>query len=111
MQNLLIHPQAAIIRPCGSLNAANATELQLQLHTAILSEQSSALLIDMSQVESLDSAGLMTLVSTLNLAQESRKRFCLCSVPVPVRIVLELTQLDRIFEIFESVAAFEQTTA
>ncbi|MBD1843964.1 STAS domain-containing protein [Cyanobacteria bacterium FACHB-63] len=111
MQSLLVHPQAAIIRPCGSLNAANAAELRQQLHTAMLSEQNNALLIDMSQVESLDSAGLMTLVSTLNLAQENRKQFCLCSVPVSVRIVFELTQLDRVFEIFENVAAFERTRA
>lgn len=111
MQSLLVHPQAAIIRPCGSLNAANAAELRQQFHTAMLSEQNNALLVDMSQVESLDSAGLMTLVSTLNLAQENRKRFSLCSVPVPVRIVFELTQLDRVFEIFEDVAAFERTSA
>ncbi|MEP0919395.1 STAS domain-containing protein [Leptolyngbya sp. DQ-M1] len=109
MQSLLVHSQAAIIRPCGSLNAANAAELRQQLQTAVLSEKNNALLIDMSQIESLDSAGLMALVSALNLAQESRKRFSLCAVSVPVRIVFELTQLDRVFEIFENVAAFEAT--
>ncbi|MBW4443898.1 MAG: STAS domain-containing protein [Plectolyngbya sp. WJT66-NPBG17] len=111
MQSLLVRPQAAIVRPCGSLNAANAAECQQQFHTAVLSEQNSALLIDMSQVESLDSAGLMALVSTLNLAQANQKRLSLCSVTVSIRIVFELTQLDRVFEIFESLSAFELATA
>lgn len=111
MQSLLVRPQAAIIRPCGSLNAANAAEIQQQLHTAVLSEQNSALLIDLGQVESLDSAGLMALVSTLNLAQANQKRLSLCSVTVSIRIVFELTQLDRVFEIFESLSAFELATA
>lgn len=90
MQSLLIRSQAAIIRPCGSLNAANAAEIRNQLRTAIVAEQNSALLIDMSQVESLDSAGLMALVSTLNLAQANGKRLSLCSVTVSIRIVFEL---------------------
>ncbi len=111
MQSLLVRPQAAIIRPCGSLNAATAAEFQRQFHTAILSEQNTALLIDMSQVESLDSAGLMALVSTLNLAKANQKRLSLCAVTVSIRIVFELTQLDRVFEIFESFSAFELTIA
>ena len=111
MQSLLVRPQAAIIRPCGSLNAATAPEFQHQLHTAILSEQTSALVIDMSQVESLDSAGLMALVSTLNLAQAHQKRLSLCSVTVSIRIVFELTQLDQVFEIFDNLSAFELTVA
>lgn len=111
MQSLLVRPQAAIICPCGSLNAANSAAFQRQFHSAILSEQNSALLIDLSQVESLDSAGLMALVSTLNLAQAHQKQLSLCSVPVSIRIVFELTQLDRVFEIFESLSAFELAIA
>lgn len=111
MQSLLIRPQAAIIRPCGHLNAVNAAEFQQQLNTAVLSEQNNALVIDMSQVESLDSAGLMALVSTLNLAKANEKRLSLCSVSTSIRIVFELTQLDRVFEIFESISAFELTAA
>ncbi|GAP97785.1 STAS domain-containing protein [Leptolyngbya sp. NIES-2104] len=111
MQSLLIRSQAAILRPCGALNAATAAEFQSQFHSAILSEQNSALLIDMSQVESLDSAGLMALVSTLNLAQANGKRLSLCAVSVSIRIVFELTQLDRVFEIFDSMTAFELAIA
>lgn len=107
MQSVLTRPQATVICPQGFVNAANAAALQNQLAIAVESTQNSALLIDMRDVESLDSAGLMVLVSTLSLAQTQNKRFSLCSISASIRIIFELTQLDRVFEIFENLAAFE----
>lgn len=107
MQSVLVRPQVKMMRPQGHLNAASATELQSQLNAAVLSERNAALLVDMAQVESLDSAGLMVLVSAHKLAQKIDRRFCLCSVSAPIRIIFELTQLDQAFEIFEHPAAFE----
>ncbi len=111
MQSVLVRPQPVIICPQGYVNAANASALQNQLTIAMKSEHTSALLVDMQNVESLDSAGLMVLVSTLSLAQEHHKRFSLCSVSASNRIIFELTQLDDVFEIFENSAAFEATIA
>ncbi len=114
MQSVLTRPQDTqaiadgkftVIRPQGAMSAANALALQDQLAKAVMSPNSAALTVDMSQVESLDSAGLMTLVSTLNLAQRLNKPFNLCSLSAPSRIVLELCQLDRAFEIVEPIAA------
>lgn len=111
MQSVLIRPQTAIVRPRRYLNAANASELQNQLINTLACEQNAALLVDMSQVEFLDSAGLMALVVTLRLAQKLNKRFALCSVSASIRIVFELTQLDDVFEIFKDATAFERTIA
>ncbi|MGF1522604.1 MAG: STAS domain-containing protein [Leptolyngbyaceae cyanobacterium] len=93
-----IHSNLTVVQPSGVLNAANANELQAQLSEQIESERSVGLMVDMSQVESLDSAGLVSLVSALRLARNLSKRFCLCSVPPTIRIVFELTQLDQAFE-------------
>lgn len=90
-----------VIQPTGHLNATNAATLQQQLVEVVSAEESCSLLIDMSKVESLDSTGLMALVSTLTLAQRLDKRFTLTGVSPSVRIVFELTQLDRVFEIFD----------
>jgi anti-sigma B factor antagonist len=49
----------------------------------------------------------MVLVSTLTLAQRLNKRFGLVGVSPSVRIILELTQLDRVFEISERSSAPE----
>lgn len=95
------HSRTMVIRPNGHINTANASVLQQQLAEAISSQECYSLLIDMSQVESLDSAGLMAFVSTLTLAQRLDKHFGLFGVSPSVRIVFELTQLDRVFEIRE----------
>lgn len=91
----------AIVQAQGSLNASNALAFQTSLMQQIQSDFASGLFVDMSQVESLDSAGLISLVSALKQARQLQKRFCLCSVPPAIRIVFELTQLDRAFEMVD----------
>ena len=107
MQNL--DSSLTVVQPCGALNAANAESFQQTLTSAISSEQSAGLLVDMSRVDSMDSSGLISLVSVLSLSRTLGKRLSLCSVPPSVRIVFELTQLDRVFEMLEN--APEQTLA
>lgn len=111
MKTVLLQPQITVVQPHGHINASNAVDFQQQLTTAVSSEQPQVLLIDMSQVESLDSAGLMALVSALSLAQGLNHRFSLCCMSASIRIIFELTQLDRVFEIFDNRADFEAAIA
>ena len=111
MQSVLLRPQATVIQPSGSLSSADAIKFQHQLNAAVLSEQISHLLVDLGQVDLIDSTGLMALVSALSMAQRLNKRLGLCAVPHPVRMILEMTQLDRVFEIFEGHAAFHEAIA
>ncbi|MGB7444901.1 MAG: STAS domain-containing protein [Coleofasciculaceae cyanobacterium] len=106
MTNTIVKQQFKIIQPLGQINASNATEFQSQLINVLSSDEYLALLIDMQQVEFIDSAGLMVLVSSLRLAQTQRKRFGLCSVNPSIKMIFELTQLEAAFEIFESHDAF-----
>jgi anti-anti-sigma factor len=94
------------IQPSGYITAANASQFQAELAATVTVNGDSSFLVDMQQVEFLDSAGLMSLVSTLRLCQNLGKRFALCSIPAPVRIVFEVTQLDKVFEIVENREAF-----
>lgn len=104
MQNVLVRPKAAVLQPSGSLNAANVVQFQDQLNAAVLSDQHSSLLIDMGQVEFIDSAGLMVLVSGLKMAKRLNKQLSLCAVPHAARMVFELTELDRVFDIHDSAS-------
>jgi anti-sigma B factor antagonist len=106
MQSLLARAQGSLIRAQGNVNAANAPLFAAQIGQAVASD-ATAILVDMSQVESMDSAGLMVLVDCLNRAQQLGKRLSLCSIPATVQIIFELTQLDRVFEILPSPAAFD----
>ena len=107
IQTIIAYPRITVIRPQGPFNASKAVEFQRQMTTAVVQQRYTSVLVDLEEVEFLDSAGLMVLVYGLRLAQAQERRFSLCSVPPSVRIIFELTQLDRVFEIFESVAAFE----
>lgn len=111
MQSFSLQTRTTVVQPNGHINADNAAVLKQQLTETVSSSEYSSLLIDMSRVESLDSAGLMVLVSALTLAQRLNKQFGLFGVSPSVRIVLELTQLDRVFEICDAYPMLEAMAA
>jgi anti-sigma B factor antagonist len=101
MQFTAIRSEVATIQACGALDAANALQLHYCLQQAVLAEQNSRLVVDLGQAESIDSASLMALVAALKFARRLDKRLALCSVSPAVRMILEMTQLDRAFEIVQ----------
>lgn len=111
MQNLLVHPTMTVVQPSGHINASSAADFQQQLLETVSSDRYSSILVDLSLVDSLDSAGLMSLVSALTLSQQMDKRFGICCVPASIRIIFEVTQLDRAFKIFENRSAYEGAIA
>ena len=110
MKTLTDYPKMTVIRPSGSFNASNAAEFQRNL-TKVVKAGYSSVLVDLALVESIDSAGLMALIQSLRLAQSLGKRFSICSVSPSIQIIFELTQLDRVFEIFDSQATFTAAIA
>jgi anti-sigma B factor antagonist len=107
MQAVLDYPKITVISPQGCLSAKNALEVETNLTKALAQDGVSILLVNLEYVESLDSAGLMALVSALKLAQKLGRRLSLCSLSPSLKIIFELTQVDRIFEIYEGKEAFE----
>ncbi|MEA5566981.1 MULTISPECIES: STAS domain-containing protein [unclassified Anabaena] len=101
MEAVLKSPRIAVIRPQGYLNATNALEFERDLSTTLAQDDVSSLLVDLAAVESFDSSGLMSLVSALKLAQSLNKGFQLDSVSPAIRMILELTQLDEVFDLSE----------
>ncbi|NJR37581.1 MAG: STAS domain-containing protein [Leptolyngbyaceae cyanobacterium CSU_1_4] len=97
--SVLTPTKTKIVKIQGDINADNAAEIGQHLSDMISAPENSSVMVDMSQIVALDSAGLMILVSTLTLAQHLNKRFGLFGVSPSVRIIFELTQLDRVFEI------------
>ncbi len=93
------YTETAIFEPAGYLTAANIEDFQEQLAQAIRQPEFRIFVVDMTRVEFLDSAGLMALASCFRLAQSLGKRLGICSIPAPVQIIFELTQLDRVLEI------------
>jgi len=107
MPTLLARKPITVIRPLEHLNAATSGEFGRQLMTAISAPGIVAVVVDFAEVTFMDSAGLMALVSGLKQAKKMGRRFSICSVSPGIRMILELSQLDRVFKIFENVDSFE----
>ncbi|MGD1911917.1 MAG: STAS domain-containing protein [Rivularia sp. (in: cyanobacteria)] len=106
MQTIIENSKYTVVKPQYSVTAANAHLFEGELTTALKQNPHGALLVDLEQIEFLDSAGLMVLISNWKLAQTLKTRFSLCSISPSVRIIIELAQLDSVFEIFDCQATY-----
>jgi anti-sigma B factor antagonist len=72
------------------------------------------IVVDLSDVNFIDSTALATLVQGMKRAREMNGDIRLSGLQPSVRMVLELTRLDKVFEIFprqtDAVQAFERET-
>jgi anti-sigma B factor antagonist len=107
VKNQITGLNLTILNPSGYITAANVREFQEQLRETLKHSTDSKVLVNLKQVEFLDSAGLMALASALRLAQDLGKHLSLCSVPSSVQMILEITQLDRVFEVFDNQESFK----
>jgi anti-sigma B factor antagonist len=60
-------------------------------------------ILDMTQVEFIDSAGLVALVATLQAAATAEVEVCLCGLNAQARLILDITQLDQVFQVVDSI--------
>jgi anti-sigma B factor antagonist len=58
------------------------------------------LCINLTEVNFIDSSALSALVQGLKHCREAGGELVLCSLPQPVRVIFELTRLDKAFQIF-----------
>ena len=111
MNSTVLYREITTFQPKGYVSAANVEDFLSELTNAIKEQPDSIVLVDMKEIEFMDSAGLMALIKGFRLSQNLNRRFSICSVAPSVRIVFELTQLDNVFEIFDSKEDFEATLA
>lgn len=78
------------------------------LRAAILKQIKSGitrLIMDLHQVEFIDSSGLSVLISALKQAQQEGGEVILLSPSEGVRALIELTRLHQVFHIYENQSA------
>ena len=64
----------------------------------------SVIVINLQDVEFMDSSGLATLVEALQLTRKQKSKIKLINLCHRVRSIFEIARLDAIFEIFDSEA-------
>lgn len=93
--------QVVFFKPEGRIDLLGGKALSEKM-AAVVPEHNQLWVIDLAKVDFMDSSGLVSLVQGLKSAHQSGCRLVLCNVQAPVRLVLELTQLDSVFEIFNT---------
>src|SRR5262245_42479406 len=85
------------------LGTSNSAEFKRQV--AGLLESSARVVIDLSQVELVDSAGCGAVLTCLHLASQVGGNLQVCGMTVRVRETFALFRMDRILELHPSRAA------
>ncbi|MEH2373262.1 STAS domain-containing protein [Nostoc sp.] len=99
--------EVKVIKLSGNLNATTAQEFRQNI-TDILEIGAKIVLIDFKDVTFMDSSGLGALVLAFKTLRAADTKLVLCSINEQVRILFELTNMDKVFEIFPSQDAFNQ---
>jgi anti-sigma B factor antagonist len=86
------------------LDAHNVGWLNQQIER-LGQEGGSMWVLDMSSVEFLDTPGLVGLVAARQAACDANVQLVLCGLRRPIRMILDLSQLDRVFAIVETMDA------
>ncbi len=95
-----------VLVPTGILDSTQAEEVRTQVDSA-LSTGAKTLLMDLKDITFIDSSGLGVLVSVLKKVRSQSCEMVVCSINPQVKMLFELTSMDRVFEIFENREAFE----
>lgn len=75
------------------------TKFRLEVDLALQSDMA-IVLVDFNQVESIGSLGLMVLMQSFKCVRAAEKKLFICSVNKKVQMLLELTGMDQVFEVF-----------
>jgi anti-sigma B factor antagonist len=95
-----------IIEPVGIIDSTQADSFRQQVDDA-LAAGADKLLIDLSNISFVDSSGLGALVMVLKKVRAAGKEMFVCSINDQVRMLFELTSMDRVFAVLPDRAAFD----
>lgn len=105
-----MNPEIKVIQPSGILDSINGNQLRREVMDAAESG-AKTLLIDCQNVEFMDSSGLGALVMSLKTLREAGGKLFLCSINDQLNMLLELTGMDSVFEVFPNRDDFNQAMA
>ncbi|MGI0483265.1 STAS domain-containing protein [Geminocystis sp. CENA526] len=90
-----------VYTPEGIINETNQSNFQEQLIKFINNTNHQDIFVDFQQVEFVDSSGLVALVNAYNEAKNQNKNFYLFNVSPSIKMIFEISQLDKVLGIRE----------
>ncbi|NEP12267.1 MAG: STAS domain-containing protein [Symploca sp. SIO2C1] len=93
--------EVIVLAPVGRLDITTAWQFRLKLQECI-SKLSRHVVINLSEVNFIDSSGLTSLVAGMRDADKIKGSFRICNVHPEAKLVFEVTMMDSVFEIFDT---------
>ncbi|WP_414548070.1 STAS domain-containing protein [Anabaena sp. CCY 0017] len=100
-----MNPKIKVLEPSGILNSVKGNELRREI-TNLTSTDADIILIDLKDVNFIDSSGLGALVAAMQAVKQSNGKLFICSVNDQVKTIFELTKMDRILQVFTTREEF-----
>ncbi len=91
-----------VVRPRGRLDIVAGPEVRRRLSEAIDAGYRNVV-VDLAEVPFMDSTGLAALISGLKAARHAGGDLRIASLNNQVRVILELTRLDRVLRFYPTV--------
>lgn len=93
---------ATVLAPQGDIDMSRAPAFREHVRRAIQSGPS-RVVIDLSEVEYMDSSGLATLVEAMRNAKQAKTELLLCGLHQKVLAIFEIARLHQFFKIVPTV--------
>ncbi|MFM7405377.1 MAG: STAS domain-containing protein [Cuspidothrix sp.] len=90
-----------VLTPAGRLDITTAWQFRLKLQECI-SKHSPHVVVNLGQVNFIDSSGLTSLVAGMRDADRVKGSFRICNVHPEAKLVFEVTMMDTVFQIFDT---------
>ena len=90
-----------VFSPQGRLDITTAWQFRLKLQECI-TNTSPHIVVNLSQVNFIDSSGLTSLVAGMRDTDKAQGSFKLCNVHPESKLVFEVTMMDSVFAIYDS---------
>jgi len=101
--NSRVIDQVQVINLQGRLDAHQGKHVDSLLAEAMRTNNRT--IVNLSQVHFIDSTGLSVLIKGAKHHREQKGDLVLCELQQPVRIIFELTRLDKMFVIYPTESA------
>lgn len=96
-----------VLKPSGILNAISANKIRRDINDSI-NEGYNVILVDLEKIDFVDSSGLGALVAAAQNVNSTGGQMFICSLNEQVKMLFELTKMERIFKIFANQEEFNK---
>ena len=96
-----------VIRPSGIIDGISGNEIREQA-IQLLNNGKKIILVDCQDISFMNSAGIGALVAALKAINNEGGEFYLCSLSSQVKIIFQMTKMNRIFQIFANREEFQE---